>query len=187
MEPFKPTPADLLAARGRLVPDLLAPDLKVLFCGINPSLYSAAVGCHFARPGNRFWPTLHAAGFTGRQLAPAEQGRLLTLGYGITNVVSGATAAAAELSAEDLIRGRRRLVAKVRRHRPRFLAVLGVGAYRTAWRRPEAALGPQSERIGTTKLWVLPNPSGLNPHYRLAKLAALYRELRRAVDRACAR
>jgi TDG/mug DNA glycosylase family protein len=177
----KPTPADLLAAAGKRIPDVIAPGLTVLFCGINPSLYSAAVGLHFARPGNRFWPTLHAAGFTDRKLAPAEQRELLARGYGITNVVARATAAAAEIADDEMIRGRQRLIARVRRYRPQNLAILGVAAYRVAWRRPKATLGLQKERIGDTRLWVLPNPSGLNAHYRPADLAKLYRELREAV------
>ncbi|MDY7226737.1 G/U mismatch-specific DNA glycosylase [Hyalangium rubrum] len=161
------------------MPDLIAPGLRVLFCGINPSLYSAVVGYHFARPGNRFWPTLHAAGFTQRRLAPSEQEELLTLGYGITNVVDRATATAAELVATELAAGGRKLAAKVRRYRPRFIAMLGVSAYRVAFARPDATLGLQPETMGETRLWVLPNPSGLNAHYQLKDLARLFRELRR--------
>ncbi len=178
----RPTRDDLLAAHGKKVRDLLAPGLKVLFRGINPSLYSAAVGHHFARPGNRFWPALHAAGFTDRRLFPDGEGELLRRGYGITNLVGRATAAAAELSEEEVVRGGRRLVTKVRRHRPKFLAVLGVGAYRVAWGRPKANLGPQEELVGETKVWVLPNPSGLNAHYLLGDLARLYRQLRQAAE-----
>src|SRR5262245_37944482 len=178
----RPTRAELLAAHGRALPDVVAPGLKVLFCGINPSLYSAAVGHHFARPGNRFWPTLHAAGFTDRRLAPHEQADLLARGLGVTNVVARATAAAAELSDDELIAGGRRLAVRVRRLRPAALAVLGVGAYRVGFGRPKADLGRQSERIGQTVVWVLPNPSGLNANYQLADLARLYRELRLAVE-----
>jgi len=174
----KPTRADLLAAANRTVPDVIAPGLKVLFCGINPGLYSAWSGHHFARPGNRFWPALHAGGFTPRLLRPSEERDLLALGYGITNVVRRASAAADELSVEELIAGGRALRARVRRHRPRFLAVLGVGAYRTAFARPKAVLGLQPEPIGETKVWVLPNPSGLNAHYRAADLAKLFGRLR---------
>jgi len=166
----------------RTVPDVIAPGLLVLFCGINPGLYSAATGHHFARPGNRFWPALHAAGFADRQLAPAEERELLARGFGITNVVARTTATAAELTAEELAAGGRRLAAKVRRYRPRMLAVLGIGAYRAAFRKPDAALGRQRETIGDTALWVLPNPSGLNAHYRLADLAALLREVREAAE-----
>jgi TDG/mug DNA glycosylase family protein len=181
--PRRPTREELLAAVGRSMPDIIGPRLRILFCGINPSLYSVVVGYHFARPGNRFWPTLHAAGFTQRRLAPADQLELLGLGYGITNVVDRATATAAELSPRELVEGGRRLVAKVRRYRPRVLAVLGVSAYREAFHRPEATLGLQQETVGSARLWILPNPSGLNAHYQLADLAGLFRELRLAADR----
>ncbi|HEU4629215.1 MAG TPA: G/U mismatch-specific DNA glycosylase [Gemmatimonadaceae bacterium] len=170
----------MLAAAGRPVPDLVAPGLRVLFCGINPSLYSAATGYHFARPGNRFWPTLHRAGFTDRRLAPWEQTELLGRGYGITNVVARSTATAAELRDAELRDGGARLLAKLRRLRPAMLAVLGIGAYRAAFDRPRALLGPQPEHLGDTPVWVLPNPSGLNAHYRIDELAALFAELRAA-------
>jgi TDG/mug DNA glycosylase family protein len=182
--PRKPTKEELRAAAGKTVPDVIAPGLRILFCGINPGLYTAAVGHHFARPGNRFWPALYAAGFTERLLSAFEERELLKTGYGITNVVARATATAAELSTQELVEGGRRLAAKVRRHRPRCLAVLGVGAYRTAFGQPQAGLGRQGEMIGGTTVWVLPNPSGLNANYQLADLARLFRELRRAVERA---
>ncbi len=178
----RPTPAEIAAARGRTVPDIIGPGLKVLFVGINPSLYSAAVGHHFARPGNRFWPALHAAGFTDRLLHPSEGRLLLKSGYGITNIADPATATADELSDEQLRDGARRLVRKVRRHRPAVVAFLGVTAYRTAFDRPKAKLGQQAERFGESAVWVLPNPSGLNAHYQLAGLAKLYGELRRAAE-----
>lgn len=181
-EPWKPTRAEVAAAHGGTVPDLLKPGLHVLFCGINPSLYSAAVGHHFARPGNRFWPTLHAAGFSRRLLSPFEERELLDDGYGITNLVARATAAADELEDEELLEGARILERKVRLRRPRFVAFLGVGAYRTARKRPRAVLGRQPEGIGDSGVWVLPNPSGLNAHYQLADLARLYRELRQAAE-----
>jgi double-stranded uracil-DNA glycosylase len=180
----KPTRADLLAAAERTVPDVIAANLRVLFCGINPGLYSAYTSHHFARPGNRFWPALHAGGFTPRLLRPAEERELLGLGFGITNVVSRASAAADELSTEELIAGGKRLQSRVKRYRPRFLAVLGVGAYRTAFDRPKAVLGLQPEAIGATSVWVLPNPSGLNAHYRASDLAELFRELRQASETA---
>jgi double-stranded uracil-DNA glycosylase len=167
---------------GKRVSDVIAPGLRVLFCGINPSLYSAAVGHHFARPGNRFWPTLHAAGFTERVLSPFEDAELLARGYGVTNVVERATATAAELSPAELVAGGRRLARRVRRYAPRVLAVLGISAYRTAFDRPDAALGPQPDTVGGARVWVLPNPSGLNAHYQLADLARLFRALRVAVD-----
>jgi len=177
MEPRKPTRADLLAAADRIVPDLVKPGLSVLFCGINPGLYSAATGHHFARPGNRFWPTLHAAGFTPRLLHPSEEAELLDLGLGITNVVARASAAADELTEAEMVAGGKRLRTKVKRFAPRFLAVLGVGAYRVAFARPKAAVGPQPEVIGETRVWVLPNPSGLNAHYQAKDLAQVFREL----------
>jgi TDG/mug DNA glycosylase family protein len=154
----------------------------VLFCGINPSLISAERGHHFARPGNRFWRTLHEAGFTAERLAPAQQRRLLASGIGVTNLVARATASAAELSARELVAGRRRLAAKVRRLRPRAVAVLGIDAYRQAFARPRAGVGLQPEPLGAAPLWVLPNPSGLNAHYPLRELVALYRQLRDALD-----
>jgi TDG/mug DNA glycosylase family protein len=153
----------------------------VLFCGINPGLYTAAVGHHFARPGNRFWPALFAGGFTDRLYAPHEERLLLDLGYGITNLVNRATATADELTADELAAGGKRVAAKVRRCGPRWLAVVGVGAYRTAFGRPRAAIGPQEEAIGTTRIWVLPNPSGLNAHYGARELGRIFGELHAAV------
>src|SRR5262249_47650066 len=158
----RPTRGEVERARGKRVPDVVAPDLQVLFCGINPSLYSAAAGHHFARPGHRFWITLHRAGFTPRVLSPFEDRELLAFGYGITNVVSAATARAEELKPSELRAGARRLERKVRLYRPRCLAVLGIGAYRSAWDRPGATWGRQGETIGSTLVWVLANPSGLN-------------------------
>ncbi len=173
----KPTPEEIRAAIGKTVPDIIAPDLHVLFCGINPSLYSAAVGHHFARPGNRFWRSLHAAGFTDRLLAPFEDGDLVQFGYGLTNIVDRATARADELDAEELVTGQRQLTAKVQHYRPQFLAVLGISAYRTAFNRPKAVMGRQDESLDSAILWVLPNPSGLNAHYQLEDLKRVYREL----------
>lgn len=178
----KPTKEELNAAVNRVVPDVIARDLRVLFCGINPGLYTAAVGHHFARPGNRFWPALHASGFTERLLSAFDERELLERGCGITNVVARATARADELSSEELKEGGRILEAKVRRYHPRVLAVLGVGAYRTAFNRPKAQLGLQSEAIGATAIRVLPNPSGLNAHYQPKDLARLFTELRLALD-----
>jgi TDG/mug DNA glycosylase family protein len=178
----QPTRAQLDAAYGRSVPDQIAPNLKVLFIGINPSLYTAAVGHHFARPGNRFWPALHAAGFTPRLLSSYDEHELLAAGYGITNVVDRATATADELAPAEYLAGARRLAQTIRRHRPAVAAFLGIGAYRAAFGKPKAVLGPQDERIGATTAWVLPNPSGLNAHYQLRDLAALYRSLREAAE-----
>ena len=179
----RPSREELLAAAGKTVPDVIAPGLKVLFCGINPGLYSAATGHHFARPGNRFWPALHAAGFTRRPLHPSDEKLLLSERYGVTNLVARGTAAADELSSEELKAGRRRLAAKVRRYRPRIVAILGMGAYRTAFERPRAALGRQPETLAGALLWVLPNPSGLNANHQLPELTALFRALRRAAER----
>lgn len=173
----KPTVEEIRAATGRTVPDIIAPDLHVLFCGINPSLYSAAVGHHFARPGNRFWPTLHGAGFTERLLAPFEDGDLLKFGYGLTNIVERATARADELDAEELVTGEQRLAVKVQHYQPRFLAILGISAYRTAFNCPKAVIGQQDKSIHGAIIWVLPNPSGLNAHYQLEDLKRIYREL----------
>ena len=179
----RPTPAELKAAYGKNVPDLIAPNLKVLFVGINPGLFSAAIRHHFGRPGNRFWLTLYAAGFTPRVLLPYEERELLGLGYGITNIVPRATAAADELEPREFIAGGRKLEAKVKKFKPRFVAVLGVGAYRFAFGRPKAVIGRQEETVGDAILWVLPNPSGLNANYQRADLARLFSELRTAASR----
>lgn len=181
MRSVKPSRADLLAAKNKTIRDVIALDLRVLFCGINPGLYSGATGHHFARPGNRFWPTLYQAGFTSRLLTPAEERELLVSGYGITNLVARATATADELSAEELVAGRRRLESKVKRYQPQVLAVLGIDAYRTAFAQKVVALGQQSERLANSLVWVLPNPSGLNAHYQLADLAQHFVALRQAV------
>jgi TDG/mug DNA glycosylase family protein len=180
---YKPTKEEIQAAAGKTVRDVIAPNLRLLFCGINPGLYTAAVGHHFARPGNRFWPTLYRAGFTDRLLSPFEERELLKQGYGITNMVARATATAAELSAEELVRGGRLLRARLKKYRPAFVAVIGVGAYRAAFDRPKAAVGRQEEKLEAATAWVLPNPSGLNANYQLEDLARLFRELREAVER----
>lgn len=158
---------------------MIAPGLKVLFVGINPGLYSAATGHHFARPGNRFWPALHRAGFTSEQLHPSAQARLLETGYGITNLVNRGTATADELAPEEFVQGRRRLAAKIRRYSPKIVAFLGVGAYCHAFERKQAKVGPQTERFEGARVWLLPNPSGLNANYQLPQLARLFRRLRR--------
>ena len=161
VQAYKPTKADLAAAVGKPVPDIIAPHLRILFCGINPSVYSAVVGHHFARPGNRFWPTLYKGGFTLRLLKPSEDEELLTYGYGITNLVDRATVAAAELSVDELASGGEQLRAKVEQYQPQVLAVLGISAYRLAFNQPRAVLGQQAETIGAIPVYVLPNPSGL--------------------------
>ncbi len=179
-----PTRAELSAAAGRTIADLLRPGLNVLFSGINPGLYSAATGHHFARPGNRFWPALHRSGFTDRQLRPSEQAQLLGLGLGITNIVARATARADELSSDELAAGGEILAAKVAALRPRWLAVVGLTAYRTAFGRPRAMVGPQGLTIGATQVWVLPNPSGLNAHWTPAALAVEFARLRASAQSA---
>lgn len=177
MVQHKPTPDEIRAAMGKTIPDIIAPDLQVLFCGINPSLYSAAVGHHFARPGNRFWRSLHGAGFTERLLTPFEDSDLVQFGYGLTNIVDRATARADELDVEELVIGHQQLAAKVQHYRPKILAVLGISAYRTAFNRPKAMIGKQDDALHGAIVWVLPNPSGLNAHYQLEDLKRVYREL----------
>ena len=176
----RPTPADLLASSGKTTPDVIAPGLSVLFCGTNPGLYSAAVGHHYGRPGNRFWPTLHASGFTPRLFRPSEEHELLALGYGITDVVLRASTAAHELSKDEIVTGGKTLCRKVQKFAPQFLAVLGLGIYRTAFSKPKAIVGLQAERIGDTQVWLLPNPSGLNAHYQPAELVRLFAVLHAA-------
>jgi TDG/mug DNA glycosylase family protein len=163
------------------VPDVIRPDLRVLFVGINPSLYSGAVGHHFARPGNRFWRVLHAAGFTDRVVSPYDERTLLGRRIGVTNLVNRATASADELDADELRRGARRIAAKVRRYRPRVVAFVGMGAFRSAFGRPRATGGRQDEDIAGAEVWVLPNPSGRTAGYQMPALTRAYRELRRSL------
>ncbi len=180
---------DLTAARDRTIPDVLpaaGQPLDVLFCGINPGLYSAATGWHFARPGNRFWPALHLSGFTPRRLEPREQGELPGYGLGITNIAPRATAQAAEVTDAELRDGAAVLRALAERHRPRFVAIAGVTAYRTAFGRPRASVGPQDDLLGPARLWILPNPSGLNAHWTLPSLSAAFADLRAEVRTATA-
>jgi len=177
---LKPTRQQLIDAAGKTVPDVIAPHLRVLFCGINPGLYTAAVGHHFARPGNRFWPALYQSGFTDRLISPFDESELLQRGLGISNVVPYATASAAELTREDFLKGGRTLSRKVRKFRPQIVTVLGVGAYRAAFASPQATVGEQPQRIHSARVWVLPNPSGLNANYQLPELVRLFRELRAA-------
>jgi TDG/mug DNA glycosylase family protein len=189
----RPSSAELAAAADKGIHDVIAPGLKVLFVGINPGLYSAATGHHFARPGNRFWPALHAAGFTARLLHPSQQQELLQAGYGITNLVNRGTASADELDPVEFVAGRKRLAAKVRRYRPGTVAFLGVGAYCHAFSIRQAAIGRQRETFAGAQVWVLPNPSGLNANYQLPALVKLFRSLRNsggnagqaAADRDC--
>jgi TDG/mug DNA glycosylase family protein len=178
----RPTRAEIAAAVGKTLPDVIVPNLKVLFCGINPGLYTAAIGHHFGRPGNRFWPALYAAGFTDRLLSPYEEHELLPRGYGITNIVARASARADDLTEDELRQGAQILEDKVRQFRPQFVAFLGITAYRTAFQRPHAVLGLQSEKLADAKIWLLPNPSGLNAHHSPADLARLFGQLRQAVE-----
>lgn len=181
--PWRPTPAQLAAARNRcLVPDVIQAGLRVLFVGINPGLYSGAIGHHFGRPGNRFWPALYAGGFTPRVLSPFEETRLLEFRVGLTNLVNRATAMAGELTPDELQRGARLLERKVRRFGPSFVAFLGLTSYRTAFARPKAVLGLQPELLAAATVWLLPNPSGINAHYQPTDLARLFRALRNAVS-----
>jgi TDG/mug DNA glycosylase family protein len=179
--PWRPTRDQIAAAAGRTVPDVIRPGLDVLFCGINPGLYSGAVGHHFARPGNRFWPALAAAGFTPARLSPFEEERLTDLGLGITNLVARATATADELRPEELRRGAAALARKAARFEPRFVAFLGLGAFRIAFGRRNAQVGPQAEALAAARVWLLPNPSGLNAHWRPTELAVAFAELRSEV------
>lgn len=182
IQPKKPNKTELADAVHKTVPDLVRPGLRVLFCGINPGLYTAAIGHHFGRPGNRFWPALYGAGFTNRLLHPWEERELLDAGLGITNVVPRTTATAAELTPDDYAAGGKRLTALVMKHQPKTLAVLGIGAYRAAFQQKTAVLGLQNNVIGQTSIWVLPNPSGLNANYQLVDLVRVFRELRTWVD-----
>ncbi|MGD0082907.1 MAG: G/U mismatch-specific DNA glycosylase [Acidimicrobiales bacterium] len=167
------------------MPDVIAPDLDVLFCGINPGLWSAAVGHHFARPGNRFWKVLQASGFSEELLDPSEEARLLELALGITNLVPRSSATAAELGRDELQAGARRLVRTVARWRPRYVAFLGMTAYRLAFDRPRAGIGEQPEPLSTARVWLLPNPSGVQARYQLPELAAAFAVLREAARRTC--
>ena len=182
----RPSRAELEAARALTVPDVLPgpddPPLRVLFCGINPGLLTALLGHHFGRPGNRFWPALHLSGFTPRLLRPAEQGELRGLGLGITNMVARATARADELTDDEVRAGGRHLVELVGTVRPGCLAVVGITAYRVAFDAPRAAVGPQDATVGDTRVWLLPNPSGLNAHWQLPELAAEFARLRAAAS-----
>jgi len=183
----RPDAAALLRARRHTLRDVIAPSLRVLFCGINPGLYSTAVGHHFGRPGNRFWKALHASGFTPRLFCPGEDAALLDFGIGITNLSPRTTASADELTAAELARGGRALVAKARRYRPRVVAILGIGAYRAGFGRPDAVIGRQEAPTAQALTWVLPNPSGLNAHYGLEALTRHFRLLRAAVAEESAR
>jgi TDG/mug DNA glycosylase family protein len=183
MADAKPNRNELQNAEGKIVPDLIAPGLKVLLVGINPGLYSGATGYHFARPGNRFWPALHLAGITPRRLYPEDDAELLNLGYGITAMVRRATATAQELRPEEYREGARQLEVKVRTYQPKLLCFLGIGAYRTGFSRPKAQLGLQAETIAGVPVWVLPNPSGLNAHFTVEDFGRMLAEVRAAAEK----
>lgn len=177
----KPTKADLQQAVHKTLADVIAPGLDVLFCGINPGLYTAAIGHHFGRPGNRFWPALFLGGFTPVQYSPYQDQELLKLGYGITNIVERTTARAEELTKDELTAGGARLRKKILKYKPKFVAILGLGAYRVAFNNPKATIGEQ-EAVGSTRVWVLPSPSGLNAHVTVSDLGKLFAELKHALD-----
>jgi len=181
VDQFRPSREMILAAKGKTVADVIADNLRVLFCGINPGLYSGAVGHHFARPGNRFWPVLRGAGYTDTLLTPSQERQLLDAGYGITNLVARATASASELSSQELVNGALALEDKIIKHTPAYLAILGIGAYRQAFRQPKATIGNQERYLAGTRIWVLPNPSGLNAHYQMDDLVQLFQELHLAI------
>ncbi len=178
---LRPTPHDLISAEGCSIPEVIGPGIRYLFVGINPGLWSGATGHHFARPGNRFWPTLHGAGFTPHLLAPDDDETLMALGIGITNLVNRATAKASQVTDAELRAGAARLRATVARHRPVAVAVLGVSAYRVAFDDPVATIGRAAEAPAGAELWILPNPSGLNAHYQLPQLIDLFRTFRDSV------
>ena len=177
----RPTKAELAAAHGKRIPDVIAPGLKVLFCGINPGLYSGAVGHHFARPGNRFWRALHAGGFTPDVLSPYDEAELLNSKLGITNLVERATARADELADDELVAGARRLKRKASKYFPEVIAFMGLTAYRAAFGIPQAVVGPRTQMVGRSRTWLLPNPSGLNAHYQIPDLARIFAELRESL------
>ena len=181
MSVYRPTKLDLENALDRTTEDLLDHDLKVLFCGINPGLYSAATGFHFARPGNRFWKVLHLAGFTDRQIDPSEEHELLAIGYGITSLVSRTTARADQLNVEEYVRGGQIVIRKIKKFGPRTVAFLGIGAYRAAFDKPTAKTGPQPEKIHDSQIWLLPNPSGINANYQLDDLVTLFSQMKRSL------
>ncbi|MBA4121983.1 MAG: G/U mismatch-specific DNA glycosylase [Acidobacteria bacterium] len=182
MNKFKPTKEDLRDAVNRTTEDLIDYNLKILFCGINPGMWSGATGFHFAKPGNRFWKALYLGGFTTRLLHPSEEQELLENGYGITSFCKRTTTRADELSNEEIIEGGKNLVKKIKKFKPQNLAVLGIGAYRTAFQQPKAKLGLQNEKIGSANIWLLPNPSGLNAHYQINDLAKLFGEVRQSAE-----
>lgn len=181
MQPFKPTKADLADAIHRQVPDIIAPNLRILFVGINPGIYTAAVRHHFAHPSNRFWKALHDSGITPEPLTAFDNEKLLRYGMGITNIVQRPTKQASELRRDELQAGWKRLERKVQRYKPRWIAICGLDAYRKAI-NPKALLGEQPETINGTRIWVVPNPSGLNANFTPKRLAEVFGELKERVE-----
>lgn len=179
--PWRPNKKQLEAARKKKVPDLYLPNTSVVFCGINPGLYSAAVGHHFAGPGNLLWPTLFASDFTPRLFTAFDANELLSLGFGITNLVARTTATADELDHDELHRGARQVTKKLKVWQPRWVAFLGLHAYRIAFERRKAIVGRQDETIGDTKIYLLPNPSGLNAFHQPAILNQMFSEFRQVL------
>lgn len=173
LAPWKPSREIQLKAIARRVPDVIAENLNVLFCGINPGLYSAAVGHHFAGPGNLFWPTIHRAGLTPRLFTAFDEPEMAALGFGITNLVPRASKDAEDLTKEELRAGAKTVKRKARKFKPRFLAVLGLAAYRTAFEKTKAQVGYQ-DAVGDTKVYLLPNPSGLNAFHQPAVLNQMF-------------
>lgn len=182
MKNEKPTKEEIRNALNKTVPDVIGPNLRVLFCGINPGLYTAAIGHHFGRPGNRFWKALFEAGFTDHLFDPREEQKLLGLGFGITNLVARATLSAADVATSEFVAGGEKLREKVAVYKPQWVAFVGIQAYRIAFGKPKTILGKQQETIGSAKIWVLPSPSGLNAHYKPKELTKLFEELRLAVE-----
>lgn len=182
VSPLSPTRPELIAAYGRTIPDVLAPGMRVLFCGINPSLFSGWAGHHYARPGNRFWPALHESGFTTRRLRPEEDATLVQYGLGCTNLVARATARADELTADEFRAGGERLRRLVDTWRPEAVAIVGIGAARVALGIPVLESGRQPPDLGRAQLWVLPSTSGLNAHHQLPELVRLFTLLRAATS-----
>ena len=180
---FKPTKQQIESAKNKTIDDVIDFNLKILFCGINPGLYTAAIGHNFGRPGNRFWPSLFEAGFTPEIISPFDEKKLLNFGLGITNFVARATARADEIQKEEFIEGGKILKEKIEKYKPEILAVLGIGAYRIAFNKPKAKTGLQKEKIGETKIWVLPNPSGLNASYNFERIVESLRELKAASEK----
>ncbi len=178
---WKPSKEQIAQSVNKQIYDVIAPGIKLLFCGINPGLYTAAIKKHFGRPGNRFWPALFAGGITPRLYSPFEQHLLLLDNIGITNLVNRATARADEVEEKELQKGAEVLSQKIAKYKPEAVAILGITTYRTAFKKPKAKLGIQEDVISGAKIWVLPNPSGLNAHFQIKELGLLFAQLNSGV------